>query len=348
MLYIHRMNCISPQQTFGTVDLEQLRPSVDNQLTVLDPSYEGIPPGMLRRMGKAIKISVGSAMALVKDVPRPSGIIIGSGNGGLEDCVKFLDQIVEYEEGMLTPASFVQSTANAMAGQISMLTRNQGYNITHVHRGLAFENALLDAVMFGAETPNETFLLGGVEEISTYNNNIETLAGTFKSEPASSLELYTSQTPGSLPGEGAAMFLVSGKKGEGTLATISALETVHSDNTDVVQSRLALFMNRHIPGGPDLLLTGESGDIRYKALYEAIEGGFARDTGIARFKHMSGEHPVASAIGTWIACHLVSGGSLPGHMVKRPASVPGFRNILLYNNYKGSQHSFILVSVVND
>ena len=62
---------------------------------------------------------------------------------------------------MLTPANFVQSTANAMAAQIGMMSRNQGYNSTHVQRGLAFECALLDAVMFAAESPSKTLLLAG-------------------------------------------------------------------------------------------------------------------------------------------------------------------------------------------
>ena len=62
----------------------------------------------------------------------------------MEDCIKFLNQIVEYKEGLLTPANFVQSTSNAAAAQIALVTKNHQYNITHVHRGLAFENALMD------------------------------------------------------------------------------------------------------------------------------------------------------------------------------------------------------------
>ena len=177
MLYILQSQCISPQSTFGAVDLETLRPSVDGRLRALEPPYPDIPPGLLRRMGKAVKISVGAALPLLAGRPAPDGILLGTGNGGLEDCIRFLDQIVQYEEGMLTPANFVQSTANAIAAQIGLLAANRAYNITHVHRGLAFEQALTDAFLQAAGAPEKTFLLGGADEISSYHTHIETLAG---------------------------------------------------------------------------------------------------------------------------------------------------------------------------
>ena len=65
-----------------------------------------------------------------------------------EDCIRFLNQIVQYDEGTLTPTNFVQSTPNAIASTIGMNLQCHGYNITHVHRGNAFENALLDALMY--------------------------------------------------------------------------------------------------------------------------------------------------------------------------------------------------------
>ena len=100
---------------------------------------------ILRRMGKAVRIGVGAALPLLDGSSNPDGILIGSANGGMEDCIKFLNQVMEYDEGRLTPTNFVQSTPNAIAAQIGLATLNKGYNITHVHRGLAFENALLDA-----------------------------------------------------------------------------------------------------------------------------------------------------------------------------------------------------------
>ncbi|TDX02272.1 beta-ketoacyl synthase chain length factor [Dinghuibacter silviterrae] len=330
MLYLHQSCCISPQRAD---DLDTLQPSRDNQLFVIEPPYPGIPPGLLRRMGKAVKISVGAALPLLQDPV--DGIIIGTGNGGLEDCVKFLDQIVQYEEGMLTPANFVQSTANAMASQISLLSRNKGYNITHVHRGLAFEQALLDAMLFAEEVPDKYFLLGGADEISSYNNNIEMLSGAFKQEPVSNTALYDSTTPGSLAGESAALFRVSGVPSR---IAIRELVTFHTRDTGMVLNRLLSF------DPPDLLLTGENGDARLKPLYETVESALGAP--VARFKHQTGEHPTAVAAGLWLAQQIIEKQHVPSHMVKSPGTAPA--SILLYNTYKGVQHSFILISTVND
>ena len=204
MIYIHQTSCISPQQTFAATDMEQVYDVVNNKLQVIEPVYEGIPTGILRRMGKAIRLGVGTALPLLRNTT-VNGIIIGTANGGMEDCIKFLNQIIDYDEGMLTPTNFVQSTTNAIAAQIGLLSANTAYNITHVHRGLAFENALLDASMLLRENRDAQYLIGGVDEISTYNYNIEYLAGWYKKEAVSVTNLYTSASNGSLAGEGAEM-----------------------------------------------------------------------------------------------------------------------------------------------
>src|SRR5580704_15336772 len=134
MLYIHKSTCISPQNTFSNIDIELLAGITDHQLKAIEPSYEGIPKGILRRMGKAVRMGVGSALPIIKD--QLNGIIIGTANGGMEDCIKFLNQIIDYSEDMLAPGNFVQSTPNAIAAQLGMIGGNKGYNITHVHRGL--------------------------------------------------------------------------------------------------------------------------------------------------------------------------------------------------------------------
>jgi hypothetical protein len=144
MLYIHQHTCISPQQTFSHIDIDTLNECVENKLKAKEPAYDGIPPGILRRMGKAVRMGVGAAIPIIKNNPSINGIIIGTANGGMEDCIKFLNQIIDYEEGMLTPGNFVQSTPNAIAAQLGLMSKNKSYNITHVHRGLAFEDALID------------------------------------------------------------------------------------------------------------------------------------------------------------------------------------------------------------
>ena len=84
MLYIHQTSCISPQQTFGDVDLKHLHTSVNNQLQVIEPAYKNIPPGVLRRMSKNVKIGIAAALPLLQET-KIDGIIIGTANGGMEE-----------------------------------------------------------------------------------------------------------------------------------------------------------------------------------------------------------------------------------------------------------------------
>lgn len=348
MFYIHQNTCISPQQTLNDISLDIPSEIIDNKLMSKEPkTYEGIPLSMLRRMGKAVRIGVGAALPLLQSDVKPNGIVIGTANGGMEDCIKFLNQIIDYEEGTLTPTNFVQSTSNAIAGQIGMLSANQSYNITHVHRGLAFENAVLDTAMLLHEYPEATYLLGGLDEISAYNNNIDALAGWHKEEKVHLDTLYNTNTPGSIAGEGAAMFLVSNSP-VNAYAHVIALSMVNTTDENVLQGRLKLFLKEHLTNGEqiDLFLSGENGDSRQQKYINAIESVLNGEIKIARFKHLTGEQPTASAISLWLAAHLLQTQKLPAHMIKQTGNTEKISKILIYNNFKDQQHSFMLVEKV--
>ena len=208
---------ISPQKTFNSTFEEGDFVVHDSKtFKVIDADYaEFIPPSLLRRMGKAVKMGIGAALPLMKRNTKTDGIIIGTANGGLENCINFLNQIVDYNEGMLTPTHFVQSTPNALAGQLALMDDNPGYNVTHVNGSLSFENALVDAELFFSEQEKPSSLLvGAVEEISDYNYNIDLQAGRYKKEQLSNQDLLNSSTKNGLSAEDVDA-LVLGKSGDG-------------------------------------------------------------------------------------------------------------------------------------
>jgi hypothetical protein len=336
---------MSPQQTFNNIDINNLFEPVDKKLHAIEPAYDGIPLGILRRMGKAVRMGVGAALPLLQNNAIPDGIIIGTANCGKEDSIKFLNQIVDYNEGMLTPLNFVQSTPNAVAAQIGLLTKNHGYNITHLQFGLAFEFAMTDADMMLHENPLNSYLLGAVDDISTNNYNTEDKAGWYKKEKVSNKILYEANSPGSIAGEAAAMFLVNGNEA-GSIAKVNAVDTMHHEDVSVMKEKLQGFIEKYLPAGEkiDLLLTGENGDNRLLKYYSSCESVMKDDVTVARFKHMSGEYPTATAMGLWLCCELLQKQSMPVHMVKRKGTAAAYKNVLIYNNYKGTQHSFILAS----
>ena len=344
MFYIHQTSCISAQKTFGDIDINPLQEAAEKKMNAIEPSYGGIPPGVLRRMGKAVRMGVGAAMPLLENNPKPDGIIIGTANGGKEDCVKFLNQVIEYDEGLLTPINFVQSTPNAVAGQIGLLTNNHGYNISHLHLGLAFEFAMIDADMMLAEYPSQHYLLGAVDDISIYNYHFEEKRGWYKKEAISNKALYETDSTGSIPGEAATMFMVN-TNAKDSIAKLIAVDTLHHEDESVLKEKLEDFLNRYLPEGEtiDILLTGENGDNRLSKYYTVCESMFENGITIARFKHMTGEFPTATAAGLWLSCNILQKQSMPEHIIKQRGNKTGYKNILIYNNYKLTQHSFILL-----
>lgn len=343
-MYIHQTYCISAQQNLLQNNIELINEPADKKLQAVEPSYEKIPPGILRRMGKSIRMGVGAALPLMNESVSVDGIIMGTANAGMEECVKFLNQIVQYEEGQLTPGNFVQSTGNVIAGQLGLITKNKGYNVTHVHAGLAFENAVLDAIMQLNTNPSYSYLLGGVDEISSFHYNIETLAGTYKEEDISNKFLYESDSPGYIVGEGAAMFVVNTEAAD-SIAKLKAISTIHSTDIELVKQQLKIFLQQNLPAGTaiDLFLSGENGDNRTLPFYRACETLLADEPAIVRYKHMTGDFPTASALGLWYASEFLQQ-TVPKHMFKKKTTKTSYKNILLYNNFKGLQHSFILVS----
>lgn len=341
MFFIHQSSCISHQPTFNEVDLDDLKPSENNLVHAIEPKYEGVPAGQLRRMGRALRMGVGAGMKLLLK-NKVDGILIGTANGGIEDSIMFLNQIHDYEEGRLTPTAFVQSTYNAIAGMLGMITANKGYNATHVHRGLAFENVALDAAMLLRENPDNTYLIGGVDEISVKNHRLVSLAGWYRNEPASNFDLYKGDATGTLPGEGAAMFIINNKS-EGAVAQLKSLKILSTLDENFVHEQLSLFLKENAGGGKiDMFMHGENGDNRLLKYYTAAESCVDENTVVARFKHAFGEFQTVTALALWLATHVLQTQKLPAHFIKKNSSA-SFNRILIYNNYQGAQHGFMLV-----
>lgn len=337
-LFIHQHICISPQHNSGDVDLDLLKPSVNGQVTAMEPELTGVPAGLLRRMSKAVRMGIGAGLPILQQ-NKVDGIIIGTANGGMNDCIKFLNQIIEYDEGMLTPGNFVQSTPNAIAGQLSLITKNQQYNATHVHLGLSFENSLIDAQMHLKEKPEGNYLVGAVDEISSYNYNIDLLAGWYN-QNIENQHLYESNLPATIAGEGAAMFLLN-NNAQDALARVKDIETFHTSDIETVKTRFKIFAEVQILDREStLFLTGENGDIRFSPFYHSCEA-IVNDIPVARFKHLSGEYPTAVSFAVWLSVFALQNQKLPSHLFKSGSKPLHIKNVIIYNNYHGLQHSFI-------
>ena len=167
-MYINGMGCISHQNTIDETDFFEKAQIVSQQrLLAQEPDYKNyVPANMLRRMSHIIKMGVAAAKISLEQaqLENVDAIITGTGLGCFEDTDKFLRAIIENDEQLLTPTSFIQSTHNTVAGQIALLIKCHNYNFTYTQQGLSFESALVDSQMLLNENKNSNILVGGLDE----------------------------------------------------------------------------------------------------------------------------------------------------------------------------------------
>lgn len=343
-MYIKDLYAISPQKTHD-LSFENGEWNVLNEYIykAVEPSYQNlIPNAQLRRMGKAVRMGIGVSLPLLARNPKPDGIIFGTANGGLEDCIKFLNQIVEYNEGTLTPTNFVQSTPNALAGQVALLSENQGYNMTHVNGSLAFESALLDASLYFDEYRGEekNLLVGAVEEISDYNYNIDRLGERFKEELVSNEGLLSSGTKGSYCGEGSTQFYLSNNP-ENSLAEFKAFKQSSHLFENEIGEFLQIFLDEQnlMIEDIDCLLLGKNGDVTTDSWYDQVERLFG-DKPKVYFKKSVGEYRTVSAFASYLAVRILNGQA--NYLIESESSEKP-RTILIYNHFDAVRHSLILI-----
>lgn len=347
-MYITDLKAISPQETYHNDMLSGKIKTIDDKFFLAEePDYlEFIPKGLLRRMGKAVRMGVGVGLPLVKKHRDIDGILIGTANGGLEDCIKFLNQIVEYDEGVLTPTNFVQSTPNAVAGQLALMGENRGYNTTYTNGGTSFESALLDALLLFEEGNHKKLLIGGIEEISDYNYNIDSLSGKYKKDIISNEDLLSSNTEGTICGEGASLFIIEKNPKEYLAKIIDLTQITYPSEKDI--ERLAdnfLKMNNLRSSNIDCVMLGYNGDIRQNESYDLIKNKLFPASEILSFKNLVGDFRTASSFAVWLSAHILSGSTeiLP-HITLKESKIEERKNILIYNHFDKVRHSFILLS----
>jgi len=344
-MYITALKTISPQPTFdesffkGNYTIHS-----GNKYRAIEPDYSGIiSPNLLRRMGKSIRIGIGAGFPLIQNRNDVDAIIIASSEGGQEDSIKFLNQIVAYNEGTLTPTNFLQSTPNALAGSLALMSQNTCYNITHVHKGNAFENSLIDAFLLFNEGKAKTILTGNVEEISDYNFNIESLAGKYKTEETTSENLLASDTAGTVCGEGSSMFILEANA-TAYYARIVDAEQISFPTEDEIHDLVKKILEKNQIKSCDIdaLILGYNGDIRTEFWYTNLTKRIFPNQPIYTFKNMVGEYPSSIAFATYMGAWLLSGKDICVKPMKQPGKP--VKNILIYNHYNGEQHGIILLS----
>ena len=346
-IYIRSASCISPQPTFGADTLpSEIKTFSENKLLSIEPDYKihlNIPSA--RRMSRLIRMGVCAALSCVKDsgVKIPDAIICGTGLGCMEDSEKFLASLLDNNEQTLSPTSFIFSTHNTVAAQVALLLQCNNYNFTHTHRGLSFENSLLDAMLFLNDHPKSNVLVGATDEITTTSFNIlERLGGISKETGSSSL--FEKQTSGTMAGEGSAFFNLNSINDKSNLAKFIDVESFSNPESEVeISDRIGTFLKYHKISSSDFIMLGNNGDANGDIIYKsAIKDHFSRNmTGM--YKHLCGEYHTSTAFAFWLGAMMLKEQRIPNYLLTEQSTEFAPERVLIFNHYKGREFSLLLL-----
>jgi 3-oxoacyl-[acyl-carrier-protein] synthase II len=348
-IFVTGISSISPQKTFsGLSALNEPIAYSGNTMACVEPDYlQWFNHQQLRRMSRILKIGTTTAMLALQDagVKCPDAIITATGYGCLDDTGIFLTQLTVRKEEALNPTPFMQSTHNTIGAQIALLVQCTGYNQTFVHGAFAFEHALLDAMMHTAEQPDQHILVGAVDETTAISHAVQSRFNLYSQTIENTLSLFDHPGKGTIQGEGAAFFLLTGKESEKSKACIHAVKTLYNPDADTLTAQVDALLqaNGLRPEDVDLLLLGKTGDYETDYFADDLAKGKFKQSSIGVFKHLCGEYTVSSSFGLWLAVSILNEQVVPPILVQQNANRI-IKNILIYNPYFSKHHSFILVT----
>lgn len=342
--YIVSSKAISAQYTFSEgFPLVTVNPPVLKMLAV-EPEYKHfINPMKLRRMSRVVKMGVISALQCLKEaeIEQPGAIITTTGWGCLADTFKFLDEIGEKQEETLSPATFIQSTHNTVSGQIALLLGCQEYNSVYVNDSSSFEHGLLDAMLL-LEEGKESVLLGGLDEITETDFSLKAQAGLWK-DKLDTLDLYQSNSPGTIAGEGSVFFLLSNDPHNSASSFIKGVKISFGEHPAELITEL--LSENEI----DLVISGINGDNRINAVYMDFLNENLKSAQHCYYKHLTGEYDTASAFSLWLADQIIRTQKVPDYLKinKKSDARQKINHILIHHFKQPSENAFILVSKTN-
>lgn len=288
----------------------------------LDPDYKPfINPVAARRMGLILKRAMATSLSALKDadVEMPDAIITATGLGCIENTEKFLKALSEQGENCLQPTFFINSTHNTIGSYVAVQMKCHGYNNTHVHRGISFESALLDAFVKIKLGKFNNALVGAHDEMTpdyfTLLNRVGFWDGGFAGETAVSMLLA--------------------KEGVVKIAGIEVLYMPEKQKIVDAVNRLCLENSISVDD-IDLLVTGRNGNEENNKVYDDFENIFNMKDKSESYKDIFGESFTTSAYSVCYAYECLKKGITPsGRKIK---------NVLLYNHYENKDHSLILLT----
>lgn len=256
-----------------------------------EPNYKDvIPPMQLRRMSKAIRLSVAAVKYILPqdvDASSISAINIGTTYGMLKDSESFLSKMVLQDEEMLNPTSFIQSTQNTVGGQVALMLGCTAPNMTFVQRGHSFEHALLDVELSDCELDN--YILGGVDENTPlFYDILDNL-----------VKIYAQTTEKTFLSEGAAYLQLSKAPQSNSLAQITANAIFTTRSIRAFRLQILDFLNANNIDVEEhvTLITGDAPNNALAIFYKVLVRKLLPNARVLNYKDYTSDYPTAAAAG---------------------------------------------------
>jgi 3-oxoacyl-[acyl-carrier-protein] synthase II len=334
-MYIKSAASISSQATFDGSFPTDVLPVEGPVFSLVNPTYKDYISGALvRRMGAGVKYGmVASALALKEaGEPELDAILTGTGVGCIKDSENFLTAILENDEQYLTPTAFIQSTHNTVGAQIAVGLGCKAYNFTYVNGASSFEAALLDAHLQFLSGEAKHILVGGVDEKAEVTYRLFQQAG-----------LITNGDRGASYAEGAHFFVLT-SEGQ-TPAEILDVAVWNTLQSDEVAAKAEEFLANAGLGLEDIdaVILGINDDPTDQEHFGSFMKHLPQQITVARYKHLIGEYNTASGFAVWLAHYIAKEQVVPSCCLLSGSPKERYKYLLLYNQYRGADHSFILV-----
>jgi 3-oxoacyl-(acyl-carrier-protein) synthase len=114
---------------------------------------KGLPAGMIRRVKRLSQLALAllANMQTLDGAAKPQSVFFGTGWGSLSETHDFLQGLFDSGEKFSSPTDFIGSVHNAAAGQIALMAKSTGANLTLSGGDYSFEQALFSAQMLTAD-----------------------------------------------------------------------------------------------------------------------------------------------------------------------------------------------------
>ncbi len=174
---------------------------------------------------------------------------------------------------------------------------------------------------------------------------IHRLINHIKPEAVSSSNLLNSNTDGAVFSEGANFFVLGNEKNQSSYAELVSVDTYNSLNLADLPKVLRAFLNDNDLNVEDIdiIIQGNNGDVKFDKYYNSLSEGLFAETPQVYYKHLCGEFNTASAFGLWLGARVLKAQRVPAIVELNDIKPAKIETILLYNQYRGENHSFTLL-----